>query len=141
MTLALVDRESRQRLDQALEQLAAEVKQQVPALRYSIQHGGNDSFPWWVVARFVNGANETRVVDVPIDCRGTPHVWSVRADVTREDGFVLKELPALPLNGLLHDERAPGSVEDVLRPLEGFLIRQAQCISEELKGNVQRSDP
>src|SRR6266446_4276758 len=83
-----------QRLDRALEQLAAQIQRNVPAMRYSCQHGSNDRFPWWVVARFANGTEENKVVDISIDCRGTANAWCIRADLARENGFVLRELPA-----------------------------------------------
>lgn len=125
-------REIQQRLDCVLEQLAAAVRQRVPSLRYAVQHGGNESFPWWVVARFTNGTDEAKAVDVSIDCQGTPQGWSIHADVAREDGLVLQELPALTL--ALPDNGAPqaSSTGGVIRQLDDFLVQQADCLAQEL---------
>jgi len=121
------------RVERVLKELAAQIQESVPALRYTVQHGGNDRFPWWIVARFANGADESKAVDVSIDCRGTPQDWTIRADLARENGWVLCESsafrPSAPTNGA---ER-PGALEqDVLKQLEDFLSEQADCLRREL---------
>jgi hypothetical protein len=121
------------RVERALKALAAQVQPSVPALRCTVEHGGNDSFPWWVVARFANGADESKVADVSIDCRGTPQDWTIRADLARANGRVVRESSALrpsaPANGA---ERLGGLDEDVMRQLEKFLSEQADCLRQEL---------
>ena len=83
------------RVERALKELAAQVQCSVPAVRCTVQHGGNDNFPWWLVARFANGADESKVVDVSIECRGTSQDWTIRADLARENGWVIRESSAL----------------------------------------------
>jgi hypothetical protein len=121
------------RMELALKALAARVQPSVPAVRCTVQHGGNDSFPWWVVARFANGGDESRVIDVSIDFRGTPKEWTIRADLARENGKVVREPAVLgsiaPANGA---ERNGGSQEAALRQLEDFLSEQADCLRQEL---------
>lgn len=131
-TTAVPGCEVRQRMDDALDQLAAQIKRSVPSLRYSVQHGGNECFPWWIVARFVHGADESRVVDISIDCKGTPQEWCIQADVARENGFVLRESPAFRPFQLANGEQPTGSVEGAVAQVEGFLLQQIDCMIQEL---------
>jgi hypothetical protein len=125
---AVPNADIRECVEQALQQLAAGVQQSVPSLRLTVQHGQNESFAWWVVARFANAADEQKIVDVSIDCRGTPAAWKIHADVAREDGLVLEEFA--PASSDRPEEAA--NVASVLAQLKGFLSQQVACITREL---------
>ncbi len=121
------------RVERALKELAAQVQRSVPAVRCTVQHGGNDSFPWWIVARFANGADESKVVDVSIECRGTSEDWTIRADLARENGWVIRESSALSSSAPANGAERPGEPEeDGVKQLEVFLIEQADCLRQEL---------
>lgn len=120
------------RLDRALEKLAVSIRREVPTLRVAVQHGWNDCFPWRTVARFTNGADEARVADVSIDCHASPQAWRVEADVCREDGYILAELPAIQLNPPVNEGPRLALPDEVLTRLEEFLTQQDDCIIREL---------
>lgn len=129
---AVTESAIRNRLDRAMERLAAEVRQRVPSLRHSIQHGRNASFPWWTVARLVNGSDESKIIDVSVDCQGTAEAWTIRADVAREDGSVLQEVAVNRQGESANGETLAEAVEAALQQVEDFLSRQGPLISSEL---------
>lgn len=127
-----VNPEIQGRLDRALEQLAVSVRREVPTLRVAVQHGRNDCFPWRTVARFTNSADEAKVVDVSIDWHATPQAWRVEADVCREDGDILAELPAMRLAPPADKESRFVLPDEVLTRLEEVVAEQDDCIIREL---------
>lgn len=122
----------KERLDHVLERFAARVREGVPSVRYSIQHGQNDNFPWWVVARFVNGTSADKVVDVSVDCRATPEGWLIQADIAREDGMVLEDLPPVHYASSANGSREEGQMEDDGNRLEAFLMQHVRRVITEL---------
>lgn len=120
------------RLEQTLKHLAAEVRHIIPSLRVSIQHGRNDSFPWWTVARFSDGTDGTKVIDVSIDCRATPEGWSIRADIAREDGHVLRESADMQGPRLANGASPAALAEELAAKLDEFLISAAPEMAADL---------
>jgi hypothetical protein len=87
------------------------------------------SFPWWVVARFVNGGDASKVIDLSVDCRGTPQDWTIRADLARENGLVLRESAAVRPSTAPNGEEGPGALDDdAVRQLDDFLGEQTDCL-------------
>lgn len=129
---ALASNQIKQRLDQALEHFAARVREHVPSLHYTIQHGHNDNFPWWLVARFVNGMKTDKAVDVSIDCQGTHQEWSIQADIAHEDGTVLRELAPIQHAPSANGDQEDEQMERTVTQVEAFLIQQIHCVIREL---------
>jgi hypothetical protein len=128
----LSDTAAQQQLDAVLTQLAEQVRRRVPGVQCRIQHGANDHFPWWVVARFSNPADDGKIVDISLECRSAGPTLAIQADLAREDGTVLQEFPEhdtspLPVNGATSPSPA-----ETLRGLESFLLQQVDCLSAEL---------
>ena len=122
-----------QRLDHGVEQLAKQVRRRIPSLHYSIQRGSNDSFPWWVVARFADGTDQSKLVDVSIDCQGTSREWTIHADIAREDGLVLEELSPIESTHGMNGMQLVSPMESLVHDLEAFLSQQAERIVQELE--------
>src|SRR5579871_3227007 len=119
-------------LDRICECLAARIRERLSPLRYSVQHGCNDGFPWWVVARFVNGVDEDKAIDVSIECSGTLEGWIIRADLSRGNGLVLQELSRIPppSSSSRHPRRCLN--EEMAGQLEAFLLGQVPYMIQEL---------
>lgn len=121
-----------QQLDGILDRLTAQVRLRIPALHCRIHHGGNDHFAWWVVARLSNPSDESKIVDVSIECRSAESRWDIGADLAREDGTVLQAWAA---EGAGVERRAGANgvpSADALRSIENFLLRQVECLVGEL---------
>jgi hypothetical protein len=121
----------RHELDSTLAALAEEVRERIPNLQYQSHHGGNESFPWWVVARFSNPADPRKVIDITIECRSLEPELRFEADFAREDGTVLHDFvsgAACPRSGSGSDPR----LEEALQELKAFLREHVECLSKEL---------
>jgi hypothetical protein len=129
-TTPIVANPAQLQLEEALERLAAQVRLRVPGIQCRIQHGSNDAFAWWVVARFSDPKNETRVVDASVECRAAGTQWRIDADVAREDGTVLAEY-AVPAAANAESVGSGALVDDHLRRVTSFLAGQVDCIAKE----------
>lgn len=121
-----------QQLDVILDRLTAQVRLRMPDVQCRIHHGANDHFAWWVVARLSNPNNESKIIDVSIECRSTESGWGARADLAREDGTVLQELPAEGLEALPKPGIDAVLPADAMRRVESFLLGNVECLVAEL---------
>jgi hypothetical protein len=116
-------------LDQAIEALAGRVRRVVSNLRCTIEHGANGVYPWWLVVRFINGEDESKVIDISLECKDS---GELRADIAREGGYVLGELtmasPSTAANG-----HAIGLTEGEVGRFRDFLGKHEERIVQELK--------
>ena len=123
---------AQQQLEAVLTRLAEQVRRRVPGIECRIHHGSNDHFPWWVVARFSNPVDDSKIVDISLECRSADPTLAIQADLAREDGTVLQEFlghdtSPLPVN------RANGPAPaEAFQSLESFLLQQVDCLSAEL---------
>jgi hypothetical protein len=121
-----------QQLDAVLDRLTTQVRLRIPDLHCRVHHGANDHYAWWVVARLSNPGDESKIVDISIECRSPESGIDIHVDLAREDGTVLRELPADGLgvpprtcvNGVL--------LSDAIRHVEDFLLGQVECLVGEL---------
>ncbi len=121
-----------EQLDAALDRLTEQVRARIPGVQCRIHHGANDHFAWWVTARLSNRADESKIVDVSIECRSAQPQLAIHADLAREDGTVLHEFARKQLEGepTAGTDRVP--LHEALRGIESFLLGQVECLVAEL---------
>lgn len=113
-------------LGQALGLVAEQLRSTLPGVTLTSHHGENDHFPWWFVARLSNGA---KAVDVTVECQQRGAIVEVRADISRENGFVLQEAPPVivPVEELNNARLA-----EELKPAQAFLLGHLESFRREL---------
>src|SRR4051812_39619032 len=113
--------------------MARQLKQSHPSLTCMIHHGRNETFTWWVVARFSYGPGEAQVLDVSVECRRRDSSLQVQADVATESGLVLDEV-SLPSASGTETNGAEGTLSgETLERIEHFLKGQVEGMRQQLR--------
>jgi hypothetical protein len=129
---ALLETRTSHRFDAVLEKVSQGVRLSLPAATCEIHHGQNDDFPWWVAARFTHGEKDAKSVDVSVECQRRDDVVRLRADVARESGYVVSEIPTFERTSARDDESTGSWLEERLKQIEEFLLNQVPTITHEL---------
>ncbi|GEM_PF-4322854 len=129
---SLATNSAQQQLEAVLHRLTEQVRPRIPQVQCRIHHGANDHFAWWVVGRLSNPADESKVVDVSIECRATQPRLEIQTDLAREDGTVLREYSGDDLEAQQPANANGAPLENALRGIESFLMRQEECLVAEL---------
>jgi hypothetical protein len=131
-TTASAESQVKQRLELVLQNMAERIRVVCPTVTCAIHHGQNEDFPWWVVARFGYPEAEAKSLDVSVECHRRDGVLQLRADIARENGYVLSEFSAVEPARTQDEQTADAWFEERLKQIEGFLLQQIPTITREL---------
>jgi hypothetical protein len=131
-TTAWAELQAGQRLELVLQNMAERIRVVYPSVTCAIHHGQNEDFPWWVVARFVYPGAESHSVDVSVECQRRDGVLQLRADIARENGYVLSEFSAVERTRTQDGQATGAWFEERLKQIEEFLLQQIPTIRGEL---------
>lgn len=117
-------------LERAFEELAAKTKLSVYDLSWGSGHNANNVFPFRAYATFRSGS---RVVDLSVDCKLSEGVLLISADLAREDGFVLSDIPVRTIHLTSNQAEVTSEIEAGLAQVERFAFQQVNVLSRELR--------
>jgi hypothetical protein len=71
-------------------------------------------------------------VDASVECQRRNGVLQLRADIARENGYVLSEFSAVEPAPSQDEQTTDSWFEERLKQIEGFLLQQIPTITREL---------
>jgi hypothetical protein len=118
------------RLERAFGETANEVKRSVHDLSWECGRSANDVFPLRAYATFRQGS---KVVDLSVDCKLSHIYLLISADLAREEGFVLSDMPVRSVNLTTDFASVSTEIDAAIAQAERFALDQISVICQAIR--------